>query len=68
MNEQKDELKKLLSNNKLLHGKRVEFIPLGSITQNKWLFTIDGEIKNIEHFLSAEEIALLNEVGKTLKF
>ena len=68
MNKHKEELKRLLSNNKLLHGKRVEFIPLGSPTKNKWLFTIDGEIKNIEHFLSAEEIAMLNEVAKTYKF
>jgi hypothetical protein len=67
MNQQKIELKKMLSENKLLWGKRVELISLPSKTENKWLFTVDGKIRNINHFLSPEQIAFLNTITKEAK-
>lgn len=57
-------LQKQLSKNKILQGKHLQFIPLDTSNNSKWIFIVDGEIRNIEHFLTPEQIQLLNEGKK----
>jgi hypothetical protein len=59
-------LQKQLNENKLLKGKRLQFVPLDTSVNSEWLFIIDGEIRNIEHYLTPEQIQLLNETKKEI--
>lgn len=59
-------LQNKLTKNEILKGKRLQFIPLESSLNSEWIFIIDGEIRNIEHYLTPEEIELLNESKKEI--